>query len=1608
MVAELEYRAKGIAEGISDAKDLAAAVKTLHQELAEAEGAIGADYFKSITRALEDSQKAFYQGAQAVSQYAEGFDELLKKMQAFNKEQRTMAQEAVVGGSRDGKNRAALEGLSTDELKEFIAVDDARKQNAVSVAREIVRARELEAAATKQLEADIRQLRKEVGRAGENTGRQRELREMSQLEQAYENLASVQKQLADNNKRVKGATGEAEKAALEERLRLSAQLVRAEDQVYKAEQRASLEAQRSADRQAAAAKKTADAKINESRRAAREQERASEKERTNALRAERTAQAEAKQLASATMGRDAALQDAGYAKQAREGNEYAAVVRRLADNEQALLRVRAQLARTDLSRTDRAALLRNETQLIRQQTAALQEQNRIQEESSRELENHRFALYEVATAYGVMSAAIIGAGVGAAKAYAEFESGMTSVERTSGLIGEGFTGELQELEGQLVAMSDRIPTVTGDILDMAARAGQLGVASDEIAGFTDTISKFVAISDTVDANSAAEAFGRIANLTGNRDWEELASMVALVGVNSAATDQQILKTAQEISQAGAAANYSSDQIIGLAGAFASLGVPPERARSVMQDLNKVMNKSLAGMNDGLAQAADLMGITADEAANLWQTDSGAFFEQFVQGLSGVDNLTVALSNIGLEGARAQPVFAALTKDYIRNAEGASVLAKALSDAESQIGSSTELSKQYAPLLDDLNARWTMLSNTFGTTAAAIGGELAPILGGMMMQLQQLLIGIRDFVSTPVGGMVAEWALRIAVVGAALVALRGTLMLATAWVGAFTAAQRAIGGAGVIGQIRMLLTAMGLIPATAAGATTATWSLRTALLALGRATLIIGILQLVMELLFNFSGVARGAGDVLIWLADTFQGAANVIASALQAIGGAVAGLGRMLGLPAQVMDQLDSLNDKFGLGGSGLKQYASQLHAWADSMDAAKQESYQTGSGVGALSELYEELDESAGDAASANEDAAGGIEEAGDAAEEAAPKIRTLIDYASELSQVWSRAFEIRFSGGQSMDAITSTFQRITKETRDSARAIQDLQDRLRSLRADLSGLQSELGIQQYFLGIALEYGDTDRATAIQANIAKLQADIAAKQTETTKTTEDLSAAEALHSKTLTGNSEAAIKNRSDILALVTAYQAHLEALAKSGLGADELAAATQALKQDFMAQASQLGYNSSELGVYAAAFDDVAFAIANIPRNVDIDVNVNPALTALEELRASLQDTLDAASGLNDSLGGGGDFPVYPTVNGGGGGGGKSKPKQLYRVPKPTYMPQNTAPENNPVKPKGSGATGNPLEDLGLVELWDGFKGWFNDVITADINGIGADAGSGLATSLTTSLSQGLNNSVIDTPTFVNTKIVTPIRNQEPILRSVGDTLGKAVGGGINAAPYDAAPIASRISSSLAAQGPILRGAGTAAGNAVSGGLSSASYGNVGAQVANAVNSSIYANLGAMHNAGYAAGQAVGQGTRAGIAEYLRNNPLRPRPAAISRPGSMPTIDFGWAKGGYTGRGAKYEEAGTVHRGEYVVPKEDVNQNTGLPYADALGRLQRGSQPSGGYARGGYVDRGGAGGVVDLSAGSIHAIARAVEPYIFLDGKVVAESSSRQYANSTKKGAS
>src|SRR5690606_34266109 len=189
--------------------------------------------------------------------------------------------------------------------------------------------------------------------------------------------------------------------------------------------------------------------------------------------------------------------------------------------------------------------------------------------------------------------------------------------------------------------------------------GEIGVEANKLDEFTEALSKFVAISDTLNADEAAEYIARIAHLTGSDHYARLADIIAKVGVSSAATDQQIAKTAQELAQATAAANFTADEIIGLSAAFASLGIPAERSRSVINDLVVTMESGIAGLNDTLPIFSSLIGKTVEETAELWRTDPTTFLMASTKGINDSSPAVEILNAVRLEGQRALPAFAAL-------------------------------------------------------------------------------------------------------------------------------------------------------------------------------------------------------------------------------------------------------------------------------------------------------------------------------------------------------------------------------------------------------------------------------------------------------------------------------------------------------------------------------------------------------------------------------------------------------------------------------------------------------------------------------------------------------------------------------------------------------------------------------------------------------------------------------------------------------------------------------------------------------------------------------------------------------------------------------------
>lgn len=826
----------------------------------------------------------------------------------------------------------------------------------------------------------------------------------------------------------------------------------------------------------------------------------------------------------------------------------------------------------------------------------------------------RYANYDLANSMFTLSAGITAAGVGVVAAFASQESAFTNVERTA-------DSALGNIRDRLTELSTQIPFSFNQLAEIATLGNQLGIAADDLETFTTTVAQFSVVTG-ISAEQAALAFGKLGNLlgVGAADYDRLASSIALVGRTTAATESQIVSVASEIAPAAAAAGFTADQVVGLSGALASLKVPPERSRSTILQFFETLNMAVAEGGDKLDNFASVVGVTAGELDSMVRGGQGqAILEKFLGNVSTADTIEVtqALENLGLAGLRTNPTIRALAGNM-------TLLQDSMADGAQGWTENTELQRQMAFILDDLSAKWQMFLNAAMNAAAAIGTSVGPAIGQLLDVLKNLLIGLTGFANSEFGQMFFRMAGTIMTAVAAYAALRGAIALSTASLQAFSLISSALGGAGIMSGLRGLASAFGLVrgaaattsvvvghqlPAAFGSAAVASsrfaGAMRvagTALMALGRATIILGLLQAATSLVFDFGGSMQ-------WLAGVVSQVTSAVVHALSG----------MASFTADILVQFSKIQP--GLKGAigGMRNFANfasnaadtgmltkGFTNWANSLKTASDGLGDLGSTAGGIP--FDQYAAGTGDWADNTDDL-------GKSAGGAAKEVRTLVDYASDLQSVFSRAFDIRFSGGSTLDAITSTFIGIREATDESARNIA-------KLKAEIQGLQSDLSIQQYFLSIAVEYGDSARAAAIQANIAKLQADLADK-------TANLTDEQSKNSKELTGNSKAAIANRKQMEDLVKQYQEHLVALASSGLSQAELARRSQQLRAEFIQQATQLGYNAAEVDKYAQAFDDLTVIINRVPRNITVTANTNPALQALNEFVAQAKSSI--GSGLS-----------------------------------------------------------------------------------------------------------------------------------------------------------------------------------------------------------------------------------------------------------------------------------------------------------------------------------------------------------------------------------------
>jgi hypothetical protein len=224
----------------------------------------------------------------------------------------------------------------------------------------------------------------------------------------------------------------------------------------------------------------------------------------------------------------------------------------------------------------------------------------------------------------------------------------------------------------------------------------------------------------------------------------------------------------------------------------------------------------------------------------------------------------------------------------------------------------------------------------------------------------------------------------------------------------------------------------------------------------------------------------------------------------------------------------------------------------------------------------------------------------------ETAEKVRTVVDYANDLREVFSRAFEIRFGQQERLEEVAEGWQSIADAAEDAQKAIDSANEKNRDLTDDRKLLE-------YQLEIAVRYGDQEKASRIREKIAKIDKEMSENQ-------ETIAESQETVTRNTEGNSKAAIENREALRGQLSSYSDLVEMYAKTGLKGDELKAKVAELKEEFRQQGLEAGYSDEQLQPYMKSFEDMTTIINEVPRKVTVefDSNVSAAKNAVNEYLA------------------------------------------------------------------------------------------------------------------------------------------------------------------------------------------------------------------------------------------------------------------------------------------------------------------------------------------------------------------------------------------------------
>ena len=318
------------------------------------------------------------------------------------------------------------------------------------------------------------------------------------------------------------------------------------------------------------------------------------------------------------------------------------------------------------------------------------------------------------------------AGIAAAtKTAIEFEDAWTGVTKTV----NGTPKQMSKINDGLKNLAQTTSSTYQDIAHYAELAGQMGIPTDSIVGFTKTITQLGDTTNLV-GEEAAQSIAKFSNVMvsqskkTNTYYSRLGSTIVDLGNKFSTTESDIMDMATRLGVAGKMVGFNSNQVLGLSTALSSLGIEAAAGGSSVSKMLKTIDISVSTGDKKLQKFAEVSGMTSEQFQKAWGEDAAGTFLKFVEGIGKSADVTKTLDELGIKEVRQAQSMGAL-------AQSSDVLASALNVSKNAWNDNSamanEAEKRYATLKSQLSQTWEAIKQAGNELGQAFTPTLTDLL-----------------------------------------------------------------------------------------------------------------------------------------------------------------------------------------------------------------------------------------------------------------------------------------------------------------------------------------------------------------------------------------------------------------------------------------------------------------------------------------------------------------------------------------------------------------------------------------------------------------------------------------------------------------------------------------------------------------------------------------------------------------------------------------------------------------------------------------------------------------------------------------------------------------